>query len=131
VGIRSGEPRGVGCSSGLIDRDVGGSLCSRLNSIAICRGDSCHFPVLGEGCASFQDGPSSRTNSSCFSNRGLIRKSMGFDEDALGSEGSSSNDSSFRFPITSDGWNSSHSGGVGLSLDNILESGCLGNRGWV
>jgi len=28
-------------------------------------------------------------------------------------------------------WNSSHSSGVGLSLDNILDFGCLGNRGLV
>jgi len=49
----------VGCSSGLIDRDVGGSLRSRLSGIATCRGDSCRFPVLSEGCDAFQDGPSS------------------------------------------------------------------------
>ena len=62
----------MGCSTGLIDRDVSGSLRSRLNGIATCRGESCHFPVLGEGCDSFQDGPSSQTNSSCFSNKGVV-----------------------------------------------------------
>jgi len=31
--------------------------------------------------------------------------------------------------VTEGGWNASHSGGVGLSLDNVLVSGCLGNRG--
>jgi len=53
------ESGGVGCSSGLIDLSVSRSLCSRLSGIAMCRGDSCRFPVAGEGCDSFQDGPSS------------------------------------------------------------------------
>jgi len=53
------------------------------------------------------------------------------DEDALGGEGCILGESSFCFPATSDGWNSSHSGGVGLSLGNTLESGCLGSRGLV
>jgi len=54
-----GESGGVGCSSGLIDRGSSGSLCSHLSGIATCRGDSRLFPVLGEGCAPFQDGPPS------------------------------------------------------------------------
>jgi len=57
--MRSGESGGVGCSSGLIDRGASGSLHSRLSSIATCHGDSCRFPVLGEGCDPFQVGPSS------------------------------------------------------------------------
>jgi len=59
----------VGCSSGLIDHGVSDSLRSRLSGIATCRGDSRHFPILGDGWDSFQDGPSLRVNSSCFSNR--------------------------------------------------------------
>jgi len=50
------------------------------------------------------------------------------DDDATGGKDFISGESSFRFPVTGDGWNSSHSGRVGLSLDNVLESGCLGNR---
>jgi len=124
----------VGCSSGLIDHDVSGSLCSRLSGIATCCGDSRCFDVLGEGCDSFQDGPSSQVNSSCFSNKGVVR--MGGthgnrDDDATGGKGSVSSESSFHFPRSGDGRNSSHSGGVGLSLDNVLESGCLGSRGLV
>jgi len=45
-----GELGGVGCSSGLIDLSVIGSLRSRLSGIATCRGDSCCFPVIGDGC---------------------------------------------------------------------------------
>jgi len=70
--MRSGESGGVDCSSGLIDCGASGLLHSRLSGIATCRGDSCRFPVLGEGCDSFQVGPSSRTNSLCFSNRGMV-----------------------------------------------------------
>jgi len=51
------------------------------------------------------------------------------DDDATRGEDFVSGESSFRFPITGDGWNASHSGGVGLSPDNVLESGCLGNKG--
>jgi len=124
----------VGCSSGLINRGFSGSLRSRLSGIATCRGDSCRFPVLGEGCDVFQDGPSSQVNSLCFSSKGTVR--MGGthgsrDEDATGGEGSISGNSSFRFPNRCGDWNSSHSGGVGLSLDNVLDSGCLGSRGVV
>ena len=55
----------------------------------------------------------------------------GHDNDAFGGEGSDLGESSFHFPVSGDGWNSSHSGGVGLSLDSILESRCLGNRDLV
>jgi len=100
----------------------------------MCCGDSCRFPVLGEGCELFQDGPSSRTNSLCFSSRGTVQ--MGGicgnrDEGTTGGEGSISGDSSLRFPRRCGDWNSSHSGGVGLSLDSVLDSGCLGSRGVV
>jgi len=54
-----GESGGVGCSSGLIDCGFSGLLHSHLSGIATCHGDSCRFPVLGEGCDPFQDGPSS------------------------------------------------------------------------
>jgi len=60
-----GESRGVGCSSELIDRSVSGSFHSYLSGIAICCGDSCCFPVMGEGCESAQLGsPSLLTNGS-------------------------------------------------------------------
>jgi len=124
----------VGCSSGLIDCGISGSLRSRLSGIVTCHGDSCHFPVLGEGCDSFQVGPSSRTNSLCFSTKGMVR--MGGihgvrGDDAIRGEGSISGESSFRFPMMGGRWYSSQSSGVGLSLDNILESGCLGSKGLV
>ena len=61
----------MGCSSELIDRDVSGLLRSCLSGIETCHGDSCRFPVVGEGCNSFQDGPSFRTNSSCFLSNGV------------------------------------------------------------
>jgi len=54
-----GESGGVGCSLGLIDLSISGSVCSHLSGIAMCRGDSRLFPILGEGCDPFQDGPSS------------------------------------------------------------------------
>jgi len=53
------------------------------------------------------------------------------DDDATGGEGFVSGKSSFRFPTTGDGWNSCHSGGVGLSPNNVLESRCLSSRGLV
>jgi len=53
------------------------------------------------------------------------------DKVAFGGEGFTSGESSFRFPVIGDGRNASHSGGVDLSLDNVLESGCLGSKGWV
>ena len=116
MGIRLGESGGVGCSSGLIDRSRCGSLCSRLSGIATCRGDSHRFPVLGEGCSSAHNGPSLQVNSSCFSNKGVMRIGAGRgnrDEDAFGGEGSGGGESSFRFPSCDGDWNSFHSGGVG------------------
>jgi len=53
------------------------------------------------------------------------------DDDATRGEGSVSGESSFHFPVIGNRWNSCHSGGVGLSLDKVLESGCLGSRGLV
>jgi len=59
VVVTFGELGGVDCSIGLFDRDISGLLCSCLSGIAICCGESCCFPVIEEGCDSFQDGPSS------------------------------------------------------------------------
>jgi len=134
VGICSGESGGVGCSTGLSDRDVSGSLLSCLSGIAMCCGDSCRFPVVGGGCDSFQVGPLSRVNSLCFSNNGAVRMGAGRgsrDEDAGGGGSCTSGESSFCFLVTGDGWKAFHSGGVGLSPGNTLKSGCLGNKGVV
>jgi len=131
----SGKSGGVGCSSGLINRGISGSLRSRLSGIAICCSDSCRFPVLGEGCDVFQTSPSSRMNSLCFLNKGVVR--MGGIRGSCDDDGTSggrdfvSGESSFRFPVMGGRWNSSHSGGVGLSLDNVLDFRCLGNGGLV
>jgi len=58
-----GESGGVGCSSGLIDLSVTGSLRSRLSGIATCCGDSCCFPMIGGSCLLDQlGGPSLLTN---------------------------------------------------------------------
>jgi len=60
-----GESGGVGCSSGLIDLSVSGSLRSCLSGIATYCGDSCRFPVIGDGCFPDQlGGPSLLTNGS-------------------------------------------------------------------
>jgi len=60
-----GESGGVVCSSGLIDLSVSGSLRSRLSGITTCRGDSCRFPVIGDGCSFDHLGdPSFLTNGS-------------------------------------------------------------------
>jgi len=60
-----GESGGVGCSSGLFDRGISGSLRLCLSGITICRSDSCHFPVVSEGCVLVQlGGPSLLTNGS-------------------------------------------------------------------
>jgi len=67
-----GELGGVGCSTGLNNRSVSGSLCSRLSGIATCHGDSRRFPTLGDGCDSIQSGPPSQTTSLCFSNKGVV-----------------------------------------------------------
>jgi len=53
------------------------------------------------------------------------------DDDATRSEDSIFGESSFRFPVIGGCWNSSHSGGVGLFSDNVLDFGCLGSRGLV
>ena len=101
MAVTFGELGGVGWSVGLIDHDVSRSVCSRLSGIETCRGDSCHFPVLGGGCDSFQDGPPSRMNSLCFSNRGVVRMGAGRgarDRDTTGG-GGSSGESSFHFPV--------------------------------
>jgi len=49
----------------------------------------------------------------------------------MGGEGSGGGESSFHFPVTGDGWNAFHSSGVDSLLDNVLKSGCLGNKGVV
>jgi len=88
-----------------------------LSGIVTCCGDSCRFPVLGEGCDSFQDGPSSQTNSLCFSNKGTVRIGAGRSGrqggGVIGGCGSTSGESSFRFPVNGVYPVSFHSGGVG------------------
>jgi len=128
-----GELGGVGCSSGLIDLSVIGSLRSRLSGIATCRSDSCRFPVIGDGCSLDQlGGPSLLTNGSssmrgCLGN-GVVR--MGEirgnrNDEATGGEDFVSGESSFRFPVTGSDWTRFHSGGVGL-----LDKGSLSVRGF-
>jgi len=98
----------VGCSSGLIDHSITGSLRSRLSGIATCRGDSCRFPIMGDGCALDQlGGPSLLTTGSssvrgCLGN-GVIRMGETHgsrDDNTAGSEGCVSGESSFHFPVT-------------------------------
>ena len=105
-----GESGGVGCSSGLIDCSVSGSLHSCLSGIATCRGDSCCFLVMGEGCELAQlGGLSVLTNGSssirwCLGN-GVVRMggSRGRrDDEVTGGEGFVSGESSFLFPVTGD-----------------------------
>jgi len=67
-----GDSGGVGCSIGLSDHSVSGSLCLCLSGIVTCCGDSHHFPVTSEDCDSFQVGPSFQTNSLCFLNNGVV-----------------------------------------------------------
>jgi len=129
--IALGESGGVGCSAGLIDCFISGSLRSRLSGIVICCGDSCHFPVIDEGCALDQlGGPSLLTNSSssirgCLGN-GVVQ--MG----GTGGEGSISGESSFHFPVTGRLWILPHSGGVGLLVGGSSSvRGFLGSRGVV
>jgi len=118
-----GELGGVGCSSGLIDRSVSGSLRSCLSSIATCHGDSCRFPVMGKGCALDQlGGPSLLTDSSSsvrgFLGKGVVRMGGirgGQDDDATGGEGSVSGENSFHFPTTGRGMRSSEEGAVLLT----------------
>ena len=121
-------------SSGFIDCGASGSLCLRLSGMATYRGDFRCFPVLGEVCKSIQIGPPGLVNSSCLLNRGVVRIGGirgNRDEDATGGEGSVFGESSFCFPTIGGGWNSCHSGGVGLSFGKVLKSGCLGNRDLV
>ena len=97
-----------------------------MSGIATCRGDSRRFPVLGKGCLSAHDSPSFRVNSSCLSNKGVMRIGAGRgnrDEDAFGGEGFGGSEISFRFPSCDGDWNSFHSGGVGSLLGSVLESG--------
>jgi len=133
-----GESGGVGCSLGLIDLSNAGLFHSRLSGITTCHGDSCCFPVIGDGCVLDQlGGPSLLTNGSssvrgCLGNRvvrmGGIRGS--WDDEA--SKGSILGESSFRFPVTGSDWTRFHSGGVGL-LDNgsLSVRGFFGNKGVV
>ena len=135
-----GESGGVGCSSGLIDRSISGSLRSCLSGIVTCRGDSCCFPVIGEGCRLDQlGGPSLLTNGSssvrgCLGSRvvrmGGICGSQ--DDDATRGEGSISGESSFRFPMTGKTWTLFHSGGVGLlTRGSPSVRGFFSNKGVV
>jgi len=135
-----GESGRVGCSSGLIDHSVSGSLHSRLSGIATCHGDSCHFPVMGDGCMLDQlGGPSLLTNGSssvrgCLGNRvvqmGGIHGSQ--DDEATGGEDSVSGENSFHFPVTGSGWTHFHSGGVGLLVNGSFSvRGFFGSKGVV
>jgi len=106
----------------------------------MCCGDSCCFPMLGEGCDPAQlGGPFLLTNGSssvsgCLGN-GVIQMGEGrsrCDDEATGGEGSDSGESSFRFPVTGSGWTLFHSGGVGLLVNGSSSvRGCLGSRGVV
>ena len=135
-----GESGGVGCSSGLIDLSVSRLVCSCLSGIVTCHGDSCHFPVMGEGCLLNQLGGSCLlTNGSssvrgCLGNgvvrMGGIRGSQ--DDEATGGEDFVSGESSFRFPVTGSDWTCFHSGGVGLLDDGSLSvRGFFGSKGVV
>jgi len=135
-----GESGGVGCSSGLIDLSVSGSLHSCLSGIATCCGDSCHFPVIGNGCALDQlGGPSLLTNGSssvrgCLGNgvvrMGGIRGSQ--DDEATGGKDFVPGEGSFRFPVTGSNWTRFHSRGVGLLDDGSLSvRGFFGSKGVV
>jgi hypothetical protein len=106
-----GESGRVGCSTGLIERGVPGSLRIHLGSVATCRGESCRFPVTGDGCSLNQlGGPSLLTNGSssvrgCLGN-GVVRMGGihgGRDDEATGNEGSVSGDNSFHFLVTGNG----------------------------
>jgi len=140
MAVLLGESGGVGCSSGLIDRSIGGSLCLCLSDIVICHGDSCHFPVDGDGCEATQLGGPSLLISGSSSIRGCLGNGvvqMGgnhgrHEDDATGGEGFVSGESFFRFPVMGNGWTLFHSGGVGLLVDGLSSvRGFLGNRGVV
>jgi len=138
--VALGESGGVGCSSGLIDLSIGGSLCWRLSGIAMCHGDSCRFPVIGDGCLLDQlGGPSLLTKGSssvngCLGN-GVVRigGSQGRrDDDATGGEGLVLAESSFCFPVIGGDSNLFHYGGVGLlARGSSSVRGCFGNKGVV
>ena len=101
-----GESGGVGCSSGLIDRGVSGSLRPHLSGIATCLGDSCRFPVIGDGCSLDQLGGSSLLTNGLSSVRGCLGNGVvrmggirgSRDDEATGGEDFVSSESSFRFP---------------------------------
>jgi len=123
-----GELGGVGCSSGLIDLSVSGSLRSRLSGIATCRGDSCCFPVIGDGCSLDQLGGSSLLTKGSSSVRGCLGNGVvrmggicgNRDDRGTGGEDSILGDNSFRFPVTGSNWTRFHSRGVGLLDDSSL-----------
>jgi len=135
-----GESGGVGCSSGLIDLSVTGSLCLCLSGIATCRGDSCCFPVIGDGCLLDQLGGLFLLTNSLSSVRGCLGNGVvrmgricgNRDDKATGSEDFVSGKSSFRFPVTGSDWTRFHSGGVGLLDGSSLPvRGFFGSRGVV
>jgi len=135
-----GESEGVGCSSGLIDLSVSRSFCSCLSGIATYRGDSCRFPVMGDGCVLDQlGGPFLLTDGSS-SIRGCLGKGVvrmggicgSQDDDATRGEGSISGENSFRFPVTGRAWTLVHAREVGLlagGSSSVRE--LLGNKGVV
>jgi len=67
-----GESGGVGCSLGLIDLPVSGSLHSHLSGIAMCHGDSCRFPVIGSDWTCFHSGGVGLLDDGSFSVRGFF-----------------------------------------------------------
>jgi len=102
-----GESGGVGCSSGLIDLSISGSLRSRLSGIATCCGDSCRFPVIGDSCSLDQLGGSSLLTNGSSSVRGYLGNGVvrmggicgNQDDEATGGEDSILGNNSFRFPV--------------------------------
>ena len=134
--IALGELGGVGLSSGLIDCSMAGSLRSRLSSIVTCHGDSCCFPIIGNSC-SFDHlvGLSVLTNSS-FSMSGCLGNGVVWmggtcgkhDDDATGSEGSDSGESSFHFPVIGSDWTLFHSS---RCVGSPSVRGFWGNKGVV
>jgi len=94
IAVTLGESGGVDCSVGLINCSIVGSLHSYFSGIVTFRGDSCHFPVIGNGCSPAQlGGPSLLTNGSssvsgCLGN-GVVwigEIHGGHDDDATGVE---------------------------------------------
>jgi len=74
----------------------------------MCRGDSCLFPVMGDGCSLDQLGGSSLLTNGSSSVRGCLGNRVvrmggicgSRDDEAAGDEDSFSGESSFRFPVT-------------------------------